>query len=71
MDLVKAFTNLQHANVMSQVQFKVARKMLDVQQAQGQAAVKLIAAATQNASAAGDALVAAATGLGGELDTLA
>jgi Putative motility protein len=56
---------------MSQVQFAVARKMLDNQQMQGDAAVKLINAACSNASQGGDALVAAATGLGGQVDTYA
>ena len=70
MDLIRGFTNLQHAKTMSSVQMKVAKKVLDMQQMQGAAAVKLINAATQNVAKAGDALVAAATGLGGNLDTL-
>jgi hypothetical protein len=69
MDLAAILSNVQQANVMSQVQFKVARKVLDMQQFQGDAAVKLIAAAGKNAAQAGDALVAAATGLGGNVDT--
>lgn len=69
MDLAVSLSNLQQANVMSQVQFKVARKVLDMQQFQGDAAVKLIEAAGNNVSQAGDALVAAATGLGGNVDT--
>ena len=70
MDLIRGFTNLQHAKTVSSVQMKVAKKVLDMQQMQGAAAVKLINAATQNVAKAGDALVAAATGLGGNLDTL-
>ena len=69
MDLVRGFTTVQHAKTMSSVQMKVAKKVLDMQQMQGAAAVKLINAATQNVARAGDALVAAATGLGGNLDT--
>jgi hypothetical protein len=71
MDLTAAITNFQQAKVMSQVQTRVARKVLDMQQFQGAAAVKLIEAAAKTASGAGDALVAASTGLGGEIDTYA
>ena len=49
----------------------VAKKMLDMQQFQGDAAVKLIQAASKSMNGAGDALVAAATGLGGQIDTYA
>ena len=69
MDLVDAAVNLKQASVISQVQYAVARKMLDSQQMQGNAAVKLIEAAGKINSKAGDQLVAAATGLGSELDT--
>lgn len=56
---------------MGQVQMRVAKKMMDVQEMQGAAAVQLIEAAGRVATGAGDALVAAATGLGGSLDTYA
>ncbi len=69
MDLVSAAINFKQADVMSQVQVRVARKMLDNQRMQGNAAVKLIEAASKCASQAGDQLVAAATGLGGSVDT--
>ena len=69
MDLTAAITNFQQAKVMSGVQISVARKMLDMQQLQGAAVVKLIEAAGKTASSAGDQLVAAATGLGGQIDT--
>jgi len=69
MDLTQAISGLQQANVTSQIQFAVARKVLDAQQANGASAIKLLQAATQGPSKAGDALVAAATGLGGEIDT--
>lgn len=59
---------MQQAKVMSQVQYAVAGKILDQQRSDGAAAVQLIQAATSGASAAGDQLVAAATGLGGTLD---
>lgn len=71
MDLVAAAVNMRQADVMSQVQMKVARKMLDVQQMQGDAMVKLIEAASGGVGKAGDDLVAAATGLGGQIDTYA
>ena len=69
MDLTAAITNFQQARTASEVQTRVARKMLDVQEFQGAAVVKLIEAAASTAGRAGDALVAAATGLGGEVDT--
>ena len=71
MDLTSAITGLDQAQAMSAVQISVARKILDMQQFQGDAAVKLIQAASQTASNAGDALVAAATGLGGSIDMYA
>ena len=71
MDLTSAITALDQAQVMGAVQISVARKMLDMEQMQGAAAVKLIQAAGQNVKQAGDALVAAATGLGGQIDTYA
>jgi hypothetical protein len=69
MDLVNAAVQLKHAETLSRVQFAVARKLLDSQQQQGQAAVRLIEAAGRTASLAGDELVAAATGLGSIVDT--
>ena len=71
MDLVNGIVDLQQASVMAQVQMRVARKILDVQQFQGAAAVKLIDAASQGVNQAGDELVAQATGLGSQLDTYA
>lgn len=71
MDLTAGIIGMKQAQVMGQVQMRVAKKMLDMQEMQGAAAVKLIEAAGQVATAAGDSLVAAATGLGGALDTYA
>jgi hypothetical protein len=68
-DLINAAVNFKQAEMMSRVQYAVARKLLDSQSQQGAAAVKLIEAAGQIASNAGDEIVAAATGLGGCLDT--
>jgi hypothetical protein len=70
-EITSSIIGMKQAQLASQIQFRVARKMLDNQEMQGNAAVKLIEAAGQTASKAGDALVAAATGLGGELDTYA
>jgi hypothetical protein len=69
MDLTNGIVALQQAQVMSRVQFAVARKILDQQEQQGAAAVQLIQAAAKTGATAGDELVAAATGLGGSLDT--
>jgi hypothetical protein len=69
MDLLGAAVNFKQAQTLARVQFAVARKLLDSQTEQGAAAVKLIEAAGQIASEAGDSLVAAATGLGAQLDT--
>jgi hypothetical protein len=69
--LVSGVINFQQAATMSQVQYAVARKMLDNQEMQGNAAIKLIQAAANGPTQAGDALVAAATGLGGQLDMTA
>ena len=68
MDLTSAAVNFQHANTLAAVQLRVARKLLDAQKLQGAAMVKLIEAAGKTATKAGDALVAAATGLGGSVD---
>lgn len=71
MDLTSAVSSFQQAKTIAAVQMKVARKALDVQEFQGTAAVKLIEAAGRTATQAGDALAAAATGLGGNLDVYA
>jgi hypothetical protein len=71
MDLVNAVVGFQQANVMAQVQYAVAGKILNMQRMDGAAAIKLVEAATAGADKAGDQLVAAATGLGGSLDVTA
>ena len=68
MDLTAALTNFHSARTLSAVQIRVARKAMDMQELQGAAMVKLIEAAGQVAAKAGDSLLAAATGLGGEVD---
>jgi hypothetical protein len=67
MDLVNAVVGLQQAQVTSEIQIRVARKIMDSQEQQGSAAIALIDAADANVNNAGNALVAA-TGLGGQLD---
>jgi hypothetical protein len=68
MDLTTALTDFQQSKVMAGVQTRVARKMLDMQEFQGAAVLKLIEAAGASAAKAGDVMVAAATGLGCEID---
>ena len=68
MDLVGAISSLQTSKILGQVQLRVAKKILDDQKLEGSAAVKLIQAATEGVSKAGDALAAQATGIGGLLD---
>jgi hypothetical protein len=67
MDLVSLATGLQQAKVIGDVQILVARKILDSEQQQGDAAVKLIQAAEDGVNNAGNSLVAA-TGLGAQID---
>jgi hypothetical protein len=67
MDLINGMLAIKQSNLNSQVQMTVARKMLDNQEMQGAAAIQLIEAAGN--VGAGDPLVAAATGLGGAIDT--
>ena len=69
MDMVSAITDLQHAKTLGAVQMRVAKKVMEQQWTQGQAALKLLHAATQGLELAGDSLTAAATGLGGRVDT--
>jgi hypothetical protein len=69
MDVVSAITGLQHARTMGEVQVRVAKKVMEQQWFQGMSALKLLYAATEGMKQAGDELVAAATGLGGAVDT--
>ncbi len=68
--LISGIIGLQQAKVTGEVQIAVAKKLLDMQQFQGASAIKLIQAASDQSCKAGDALVAAATGLGGNLDVV-
>lgn len=71
MDLISAVTAMDQASAVGSVQMAVAKKILDMQSFQGDAAVKLIQAASKSVNGASDAVVAAATGLGGQIDTYA
>jgi Putative motility protein len=68
-DLVSSIVNFNQATLASKVQYAVAKKILDSQAYQGNAAVKLIQAAGEEASNGADELATAATGLGANLDT--
>jgi hypothetical protein len=67
--LTAGIVGFKQAELASQIDYAVAKKMLNNQRMQGAAAIQLIEAATKGTNKAGDQLVAAATGLGGEIDT--
>jgi len=69
MDLTSALSGLQQSQVLGAVQIKVARMVLDNEQSQGAAAVQLIQAAESGVNNASDSVIAASTGLGGQVDT--
>lgn len=69
--LVNMAVGMKQAETVSRVQMAVAKKVMDADKMNGAAAIKLLNAATNASSQAGDALVASATGLGGEIDTYA
>lgn len=71
MDLVNAISGMQQARAISQVQIAVAAKVMDMQRMQGSAAIALLNAASSGVNKAGDEMVAAATGLGGNVDVYA
>lgn len=71
MGLVNSAVQFKQAENLSKVQIAVAKKVMDVGKANGAAMLQLLDAATQNTSMAGDALVASATGLGGNVDIYA
>jgi hypothetical protein len=70
-DLTSGIVAFKQADLDSKIQYAVAKKILNNQQMQGAAAIKLIDAATRGINQAGDKLVAQATGLGGEIDAYA
>lgn len=68
-NLMNMAVGIKQAETLSRVQVAVAKKMMDVEKMNGAAALKLLEAASQSSVKAGDALAAAATGLGGSIDT--
>jgi hypothetical protein len=68
MDLTNAIVNLAQSQIMAQVQFAAARKILDAGRSEGAAAVKLIEAGSGQAAQAGDNLASAAGNLGNSID---
>jgi hypothetical protein len=68
MDLVNSISGLQQAQTMSEIQIAVAKKIMDNDRADGAAVLQLLDAASGGTAKAGDQLVAAATGLGGQVD---
>jgi polysaccharide deacetylase 2 family uncharacterized protein YibQ len=70
-DITSGIIAFKQATLTSEIQYKVAAKMLDTERDNGNAILQLIDAAGKNAQQGGDALVAAATGLGGSVDTYA
>jgi hypothetical protein len=71
MDLVQAFTGIRQAQIASEVNTTVTKKAMALQRQQGANALALLKSAQIGQVKAGDQLVAAATGLGGCLDTYA
>ena len=71
MDLTSAVVGLQQSQVMGAVQIKVARMILDDQQSQGAAALKLMQAAENSVNASSNDVVSAANGLGGQINMYA
>ena len=69
--LVSGVLSLNQAAATSKIQYAVAKKLLDSQRADGAAVLRLLDAAANGPARAGDALVAAATGLGGHVDVAA
>lgn len=68
-NLMNMAVGIKQAETLSRVKVAVAKKMMDVEKMNGAAALKLLEAASQSSVKAGDALAAAATGLGGSIDT--
>jgi len=60
---------MQIAKTTGEIQIAVAKKIMDAQRSDGNVALQLLDSASKAAGDAGDALTAAATGLGGQLDT--
>jgi hypothetical protein len=71
MDLVSAMVGMQAGSTLSRVQMAVAKKIMDNQELQGAAAIQLLEAATAQVEASAQSAVAAASGLGRQVDVYA
>jgi hypothetical protein len=72
MDLTPAsISAYQQSQLLGQVQIAVAAKTLNIARQQGAAGLQLLQSAGQSEARGGDEMAAAATGLGGALDTYA
>jgi hypothetical protein len=71
MDLTTAIVGIQSAKISSQIDYAVAKKILDTQKQAGAGVLQLLESATTGVNQAGNNLVAAATGLGQEVDVAA
>ncbi len=71
MDLTAAAVSFQQAKLSNQVDVQVASKVLNEQRAEGASAIQLLNSASAGLIKGGDALVAAATGVGGNVDAYA
>jgi hypothetical protein len=69
--LITGAINLQQAATFAKIDYAVARKVLDMQDQEGSAAVELVNAASNGVNQAANQLVAAATGLGSQIDVSA
>jgi hypothetical protein len=70
-DLVTQFTAIRQADLQTRIDYAVARKVLETQGAQGDAAVKLIEAAGKAQLGASRAGQSGIDGLGEAIDSLA
>lgn len=71
MDLVAAACQMQQAQLTSQVQVLVAKKILNSAKDEGTGALQLLNAASSGIDKAANNMVAAATGLGNQVDVTA
>lgn len=69
--LISCASAIQQATLANKIDYAVAGKVLDAKKAQGAGVLQLLNAAMVGPDGPGDALVAAATGLGGQLDVTA
>lgn len=68
MDLVSTFSGIRQAQVAGEINTAVAKKAMDMQRQEGANVLSLLQSCQLGQVKAGDALTAAATGLGANLD---